>query len=164
MESKIIFDIAAEHFDWKAVEAPAALFIAGCLGILMEKLKWVHIVIKNVGYYLAGFALLTAAYVFIDSYVLRRDHVKALTSGECEVVEGIVEHFHPMYYEGRKDESFVISGHTFRYSDHIATTCFNRPSAHGGSIHGGMYLRITYIDDCILRVTSLEPESRVFTR
>jgi hypothetical protein len=60
--------------------------------------------------------------------------------------------FTRMYYEGRKEESFTVAGRTFRYSDHVATTCFNQPVAHGGPIKPGISLRIEFTGECILHI------------
>ena len=66
----------------------------------------------------------------------------ALRNGQCEIVEGIVTEFDPMPYEGHKDESFVVNGHRFRYSDYQGTAGFNQSQSHGGPIHEGLAVRI----------------------
>ena len=66
----------------------------------------------------------------------------ALRAGRCEVVEGIVEQFDPMPYQGHKDESFVVAGHHFHYSDYEVTAGFNQSTSHGGPIRQGLPVRI----------------------
>jgi hypothetical protein len=154
MEPVIIFDVAMKHFDWRPMEVSTALFIGGCLSTLRERLglKWGHVGIKNVGSFLISFAVVTAGYVSTDWYVARRDHMRMLAKGNYEVAQGPVENFRPMYYEGRREESFTVEGRTFTYSDHVVTTCFNQPASHGGPVKPGMSLRIEFTGGCILRV------------
>jgi hypothetical protein len=157
MEPGTIFDVATKPFDWQPIQVSSALFVGGAAAILAEKLHWGHALIKNVGYFLILLALVSGAYVSIEWYTSLRQNLRILTTGGTDVAQGTVENFHPMYYEGRKEESFTVSAHTFRYSDHIATTCFNQPAAHGGPIKPGMLLRIEFTDDCILRIKALAP-------
>ena len=82
--------------------------------------------------------LLSLALTATDYFGLASD----LRHGRCEVVEGIVEQFDPMPYEGHKDESFVVSGHRFEYSDYDITAGFNRSRSHGGPIRQGLRVRI----------------------
>jgi hypothetical protein len=65
-----------------------------------------------------------------------------LRRGRCEVVEGAVEQFDPMPYTGHKDESFVVAGHHFHYSDYEVSAGFNQSTSHGGPIRDGLHVRI----------------------
>jgi hypothetical protein len=65
-----------------------------------------------------------------------------LRAGRCEVIEGVVEQFDPMPYTGHKDESFVVAGRRFHYSDYTITAGFNQSQSHGGPIHDGLSVRI----------------------
>jgi hypothetical protein len=166
LEPKIIFDVATKPFDWEAMKVAAALFLGGCVGILAERFKWpfVQVAIKKVGYFLVLLAILVGGYVSINSYATRRDYVKALAAGRYEVVEGPVEYFHPMYYQGRTEESFTISRRTFRYSEYVDTLCFNQSEAHGGPIHDGMLVRVKFIDECILQIEALPEDSTPYRK
>lgn len=152
MALKVIFDIGMKPFVWQDMTVPAALIVGGCVAILGEKIKFGYTAIRNVGYVLIAVALLSAGYMSIHWYVLRRDHMSALANGRYEIAEGTIENFQPMYYEGRKVEYFAVSGHRFEYSDNEITTCFNQPMAHGGPVHAGMLVRIKFTDQCILRI------------
>jgi hypothetical protein len=152
MEARIIFDVGAKPFDWQPIIVAAAIFVGGCISLASQKFKWGRTGIRNVGYFLISLALVTVAYVFIDWQSARRDALTDLANGRYEVVQGTVDHFAPMYYAGRTEESFTVSGHAFRYSDHEMTPCFNRAWAHGGPIHAGLSVRIWFRDSCILRI------------
>ena len=63
-----------------------------------------------------------------------------------EIVEGFVEDFEPMPYEGKSKESFEINGVKFSYSDSIEICGYNNAKSHGGVIEGnGQHLKIGYI-------------------
>jgi hypothetical protein len=99
-----------------------------------------------------GFALLwtlvSLAGTASDYFGLARD----LRAGKCEVVEGLVEQFDPMPYEGHKDESFVVAGHRFHYSDYEVSAGFNQSASHGGPIREGSHVRIRCTGNRIARL------------
>jgi hypothetical protein len=152
MEAKIIFDVATKPFDWQPIIGSAALFAGGCVGLLMAKFKRRGPPVHSGAYFVMAVAILTTSYVSCHWYISRRDYLKGLSGAQYAVLEGTVDSFQPMYFEGRNEESFTISGCTFRYSDYKATVCFNQPAAHGGPIQAGMRLRVKFIDQCILRI------------
>jgi hypothetical protein len=69
---------------------------------------------------------------------------RALQSGTDRVVEGPVQEFHPMPYEGHDTERFRVADVRFAYSDYILEGGFNRTSSHGGPIREGLMVRIHY--------------------
>ena len=74
--------------------------------------------------------------------------VGAYKDGEYQVVEGYVEKFDLMPYEGHKDESFEINSVKFSYSDYSITFGYNNAKSHGGVIKGnGQHLKIGYVVD-----------------
>ncbi len=57
--------------------------------------------------------------------------------------------------DGSSSESFSIAGRTFSYSDEepiLTTVCFNQTRPHGGPIHDSMWLRVKFVDICILEI------------
>lgn len=66
--------------------------------------------------------------------------------GSTQVVEGVVEQFHPMPFTGHDTEHFVVNGVRFDYSDYEVTSAFNQTSSHGGPIRAGLLVRIHYVD------------------
>jgi hypothetical protein len=75
-----------------------------------------------------------------------------LREGRYSVVEGPVTDFVPMPYEGHAQESFTVNGHRFSYSDYIMTAGFRKTASHGGPIREGLYVRISYSGNLILRL------------
>jgi len=101
--------------------------------------------IKTIGAIVLAFA---AAWTFLALGLTLTDYLSlrsAVRNRECKIVEGIVENFDPMPAEGHKDESFVVSGERFQYSDYDITAGFNRSRSHGGPIENGIRVRIYYV-------------------
>ncbi len=155
MEPKAIFDVATKPFDWQPIVVSAALFSGGLLALIGEKFRLGQTAIKSAGYFLIALGIGTACYVSIGWQVARRECIKVIASGHYGVVQGTVEDFMPMYYDGRRKESFRISDHTFRYSDNRTSTCFNQPWAHGGPIRAGLSIKISFVGSCILRIEAV---------
>lgn len=90
------------------------------------------------------------------SWRIYRNHGRAqewLRSGDCEVVEGPVEAFHPMPYHGHSNESFTVAGVRFSYSDFDdSKPGFNRTLSHGGPVNAGMRVRLHYREGSILKI------------
>jgi hypothetical protein len=111
------------------------------------------------------FILAGAVYCLYSStswYLQRREHLKALASGHFDIAQGVVQDFHPMPDDGSSKESFTISGNTFSYSDFDELeidTCFNQTTRHDGPIHGGISLRVSFTDGCILRIQEAPNDS-----
>ena len=76
----------------------------------------------------------------------------AYRSGHYSVVEGEVEHFRPMPYDGHQDECFSVKHTTFCYSDFEPTAGFNNTASHGGPIWAGLPVRVAYVDGHIIRL------------
>ncbi len=75
------------------------------------------------------------------------DYSKALENGDIHCVEGYIENFHPMPYEGHDVEHFEIDGIYFEYTDYEIMNGYNQTSSHGGVItENGQYLKIKYIE------------------
>ena len=72
--------------------------------------------------------------------------VGAYKDGNYKIVEGYVENFNPMPYEGHSDESFEINGVKFAYSDYSVQPGYNNSKSHGGVVVGdGQHLKIGYV-------------------
>jgi hypothetical protein len=95
-------------------------------------------------YFLLGFAILWTALAFSITYFSYLHHKALARENGCRVVEGPVENFVPMPYEGHALESFSVSGVPFKYSDFQMTDGFNQTSSHGGPIKSDSYARICY--------------------
>ena len=76
----------------------------------------------------------------------------AAKNGSTEIVEGKVEQFVPMPYEGHAQETFIVNGRYFAYSDYDATKGFNHTQSHGGPMKEGLQVRITHVDGSIVKL------------
>jgi hypothetical protein len=127
-------------------------FIAGLLvGAIILRHRRIAFATRLIGWGavllgLLGPVLLIASYVSLISYK------RALTSHEYRVVEGRVGEFHPMPRGGHVNEEFEVNGVWFSYSTFGPTHCFSHTTSYGGPIRKGLYVRIAYIDNCILRL------------
>src|SRR5271157_5028370 len=156
MYSKTLFDITTRSFDWTVLVPIIGLFLFGVALTWMEKRKIGTFVIKKIGHVLCCVAILVAALTFAIWYGKKHTGTNALRSGECSVVEGRVASFRPMPYEGHPPESFTIEKERSAYSDYAFTPCFNNTASHGGPIRPGQNLRISFMDNCVLRIELLE--------
>jgi len=156
MYSKTLFDLTTRPFDWTALVPIIGLFLFGAALAWMEERKIGIIAIKKIGYVLCGVAILVAG--FTSAVWLSKKHAgtNALRNGECSVVERRVASFRPMPYAGHSLESFTIEKERFSYSDYTFTPCFNNSSAHGGPLRPEQHLRVSYTDNCMLRIELLE--------
>ena len=95
-------------------------------------------------YSFLGFAVLWTAITFLATYSEHVRHRALAQENRCRIVEGPVEHFVPMPYNGHAVESFSVSGIPFEYSDFRIMDGFNNTSSHGGPITSESYVRICY--------------------
>ena len=72
---------------------------------------------------------------------------EAIARGAVIEVEGKVNGFIPAPYEGHQDESFVVNGIPFSYSEYVNRGGFHRTAAHGGPIREGLEVRIHYFPE-----------------
>jgi hypothetical protein len=78
--------------------------------------------------------------------------VGLLRAGRASYVEGVVQNFVPMPFTGHAVESFQVNGIPFSYSDYVSTAGFNNTSSHGGPIRSGLYVRVWYSGNTILKL------------
>ena len=72
--------------------------------------------------------------------------------GYCQMLEGRVENFHPMPFEGHDLEHFDLQRVRFSYSDFALGVGFNNTASHGGPIREGLPIRICHRSGEILRL------------
>ena len=82
----------------------------------------------------------------------RLKYRKAYKDGSFKVVEGFVENFVPMPSYGNKLEKFSVDGVNFKYSDYQLSPGFNNSASNGGPIKKGLPVRISYINNVILKL------------
>ncbi|HEX7289012.1 MAG TPA: hypothetical protein VF532_22700 [Candidatus Angelobacter sp.] len=85
---------------------------------------------------------------------------RAYERGEFSLVEGLVEDFRPMPFEGHQEECFSVKAKRFCYSDFEGTAAFKNTASHGGPIRAGLRVRIAYVGNDILRLEIASSETR----
>jgi hypothetical protein len=99
-----------------------------------------------------GFSVFWTLSAFLITFGAYWSGRETLLSGKAQYVEGNVQHFIPMPYQGHADESFDVSGVSFHYSDFQVGGGFNNTSSHGGPIRDGLFVRIWYSGNNILKL------------
>lgn len=99
-----------------------------------------------------SFALLWTTIAFLGTLAEYQGVASDLREGRFSVVEGPVTDFVPMPYGGHALESFKVNGRQFSYSDYVVTSAFHNTASHGGPIREGLYVRISYSGNLILRL------------
>jgi len=159
-----VFEITHEPFQWW-FPASGLMFVAGGIVLILtgrkrpsqERVK-IGVTfhsrkrVRRGGYFMLSFASLWVLGAFGSMYSQYRRCVEKYRHGEYSVVEGDVEDFDPMPYEGHQDECFTVQGKRFCYSDYSIQAGFNQSASHGGPIRQGLPVRIAFSGDKILRV------------
>ena len=93
------------------------------------------------------FALLMFLAELPSTVTTKSNTNKMYENREFQIVEGVVEKFHPMPYSGHEQESFIVNGVYFEYSDFLVHYAFNNTASHGGPIYkNGQQVRLSYIN------------------
>ena len=145
-EFTTVFDITHRGFDWWFPAFGLILVVGGAIKICRRKPE-----------YRWGYAIVTTGLVFSylavsSMYPYYGEVRRAYLAKQYSVVEGAVENFHPMPFEGHQDECFSVQGVQFCYSDYIVGPGFNNTSSHGGPIRAGLPVRVSYIANDILKL------------
>lgn len=153
-----VFDAAANPYRNMWFVLPGLVGLV-CGAIMVSKPAWMDAIMRRpmargplFGWFFFLFALLWTV-VATASIVSDASNARgALNDRDCQLVEGRVEHFHPMPWTGHDTERFDVNGTSFSYSDYIVTAGFNHTASHGGPIREGLPVRICYRDGEILRL------------
>lgn len=149
MDYKTVFEVTDKGFDM--ITLSPLLLVAVGIGI-----SWFNIKSKSesprrkfnivFGFIFSGFALLVSIFMIPISIADRNKTQKIFKNKEYQVVEGIIEHFHPMPHEGHEVESFTVNDVYFEYSDYMLVYGFNNTASHGGPLkRNGQQVRLSYI-------------------
>ena len=156
-EYQTVFEITDKGFPWW----PTAVGL-GFVGWFLLIVRYGHKRNQRYkiifGYLMAAFMLMLTALTFALMYTDYRNLKRAYERGDYKVVEGRVENFRPMPFEGHTNESFTVQGVKFSYSDYYLIPGFNKTSSHGGPIREGLQVRIAYRNGTILRL-EIKPDS-----
>jgi hypothetical protein len=102
------------------------------------------------------FSASIAAFVLVGHSGLGEELKTAEKRGAYSVAEGCLEAFHAMPVDGHDNERLRVAGHYFEYSDFMMTPAFNNTESHGGPIHADSKVRISFIDDEIIRLEVID--------
>jgi hypothetical protein len=152
-----VFDITQKPFEWWW---PAFGLIFVVIGVFLIKFGPKIDRNKNlkkpgfslavdsrlIGWSFVVFASGWTLFAFGGAYFDYRDSVQAYRTGQYSMVEGLVEDFHPMPYEGHQNECFRVKKEKFCYSDYAVSPAFNQSASHGGPIRAGLPVRIAYYE------------------
>jgi hypothetical protein len=159
MEYQVTYDIQQVAYpSWWIFGVGLVFVSAGTAALLLRDNTTYKSVFDNTGIqrtlmpvFAIGFGLL-----WVGLGTLNYSHFANLRNtariGGAEVVEGEVKEFVPMPYEGHAQETFVVSGRTFSYSDYDETKGFNHTQSHGGPMREGLQVRIAHVDGSIVKL------------
>jgi hypothetical protein len=92
-----------------------------------------------------GFSVIWTSIAAYSTWHDYSEVMDAAREGRLQTVEGKVEKFVPMPWSGHALESFCVKNACFSYSDYLETTGFHNTASHGGPIHEGLNVRISYL-------------------
>jgi len=150
MSYKTIFDVAQN--EGLALRSSITGFAFICIGLLFFfARKKLNVPIRYPSLFLA-FSILWTCLKYSGNSSDYPALVAALHEGKCQITEGVVTDFKPMPYEGHQNETFVVSGIRFEYSDYNSSAAFNQSASHGGPIKEGLKVRIHHVGNDIVRL------------
>jgi hypothetical protein len=157
MEFETVFDITKEPCPWQFPAIGIAFAVGGMfLGFVMRKEKPLR---RRLGpWFIAVFGGIWTILVYQSTVGRYFEGCHALRQGKASLIEGSVEDFIPMPYQGHAEEHMTVGGVRFSYSDYTMTSCFKKTSSHGGPIRAGLYVRIHYLENCILKLEVHKPQ------
>ena len=153
MNYQTVFEITDKGYQWwfptVGIVGTAVIFILrNVVRVPDSKRRIVRVAL----WFSLIWTMATFAVTFPEYYLLRKKY----RAHQYSVVEGIVENFKPMPYEGHENETFTVNGMRFEYSDYAVSSGFNQTSSHGGPIKEGIQVRISHIGNVILRLEILK--------
>ena len=92
-----------------------------------------------------GFALLWTLLASSATFFDNKESKIISIENTCISIEGVVDNFNPMPYEGHQLETFEVEGVKFGYSDFVLNGGFNNTASHGGPISDGLRVKICYL-------------------
>ena len=89
---------------------------------------------------------------FGSTYPEYRSAREALDTGHYSVIAGQITNYAHLPFGVRGFEHFTVGSKTFTYWPIGATTGFNNQGSAGGMIRAGEYVRVSYVQDTIVRL------------
>jgi len=157
-----VYDAASSGYRYWWFPAVGLIFIG--IGLILPKLFKAGIFPEYqkrifAGWFSAffvGFSIFWTLTAFITTFGSYWNGRETLLSGKAHYVEGYVRDFIPMPSQGHANESFDVNGVSFHYSDFQVGAGFNNTSSHGGPIRAGLFVRIWYSGNDILKLQVLK--------
>jgi len=150
MDYKTVFEVTDKGFDI-TILMPLLFIIIG-LGVSLFNIKYNKSTSSKkqftivFGFIFSAFGLLISLLTIPSSISSQQKTKEIFENKEYKTVEGKIENFKPMPYEGHAVESFTVNGVYFEYSDYILWDAFNNTASHGGPIkNNGQLVRLSYI-------------------
>jgi hypothetical protein len=158
MEYRTVFDIATAGYKGWSFPAFGMLFVAIGAVLVANRRRlrgpWSRIPrARNAfAFFFLGFSVLWTLGVFALTYGQCLSLAGSRASNDALVAEGVVTDFKPMPYTGHSMEKFCVARACFAYSDYVVVAGFNNTASHGGPIHDGLPVRVTYVGNSILKL------------
>jgi hypothetical protein len=155
-----VFDIEQAGFTgWRPISFGLVFLVVGALLVLAPNLmqRILRGGLQGKGRRVFGWIFLSFAVVWVyatysQNYPSYRRLLDDARSGRVQIVEGVVEKFHPMPKGGHDTEHFEVNGVMFGYSDYSNHGGFNNTASHGGPMREGLYVRIAHVGRHIVRL------------
>lgn len=159
MEYQVVFDASQKSFPWWFPAIGISVAFIALLMLVATYQGWFGLrayqtrrQAKIIGVVICVIAVSFSIMSILITYFQHERIQNFRESGQVSIVEGRVENFVPMPYEGKALESFTINGVKFEYSDFVYSYGFNNTSSHGGPIREGLQVRIHYVGNTILKL------------
>ncbi len=146
-----VFEITQKPYHWCSVGFGLTFVLFGVVLVWIGRRWESQKQAKLVGYLEIAFASVWVLMAFSSSFSEYRQCRNAYRAGNYAVVEGRVENFQLVSYEGQ-GECFSVKNQRFCYSDDTTQPGFNQLASHGGPVREDLPVRIAYFDGQILRL------------
>lgn len=157
--SQLVYDFSNRLPDLESIFIPLVFFVIG-FGTYMYHKKYVNSTSSiglriNKRKYGMVFGIISASFSGLISILLISamfgEYFKTKSvydNKQYQIIEGIVENFHPMPASGHDYERFTINGIEFKFSDFDESDFgYNNAASRGGVIKEGLKVRIGYFDN-----------------
>ena len=158
MDAKIIFDVTTKPFPWVIAWSPLLGCAIASILLLLHRLAWIRQsrFTQLACLFGAVSGLLGAVYFPLSWFQRHRNVTRILASGQFDSVQGPISDFQPEPRDRSSTESFSVAGRRFAYSSQtFITPCFNQTALEHGPLRPGMVIRISFTNDCILRIEEM---------
>ena len=148
----LVYDAATAEFPWDTIFHFVIMLAIGMILLVIFVLQKHRKAVIFTIFWIVGVFLLG----WLGAGNVIHQHLQCkewLESKNYNIVEGVVENFHPMPKSGHDTERFTVKNVKFEFSDFdLSKGGFNNTSSHGGPIREGLPVRIAYKNGRILKL------------